>query len=185
MRQRLEANEPKAWQEAVQLLKDRVAGRYLAHAHQLLARPQSGFAVLAIDCAVIEALEQFRRGVAKTPRKQSSAFFEAFLTNTRFKSSFSLKTAKLFYKTIRCGILHQAEAEATSLVKKKQAQFVVKLSPAGTGVIINSRRFHEELEAAFNEYTEALLHGGTDLRGRFITKMHYIARSPQSETGIV
>lgn len=67
LRQRLEANEPKAWQEAIQLLEDRVAGRYLAHARQLLDRPYSGFAVLAIDCAVIEALEQFRRGAAKTP----------------------------------------------------------------------------------------------------------------------
>lgn len=73
--------------------------------------------------------------------------------------------------------MHQAEAEADSLVKKKRTQFVVQLSPSGTGVIINSRRFHEELEAAFEEYKEALRRGYTGLRGHFITKMHYIARS--------
>jgi len=185
LRQRLQANEPGAWREAVGLLHHRLGDRYLSHAGQLLGRQHSGFAVLAVDCAVIEAFEQFRRGVPRTPWKQSGAFFKAFLTTTRFKAFFTTKMAKLFYDTLRCGILHQAEAEADSLVKRKRAAFVVQLSPSGAGLVINARRFHEELEAAFNDYKEALLRGDTGLRSHFIKKMNHIARILQGGGGVV
>ena len=181
LRQRLESGESAAWQEAVGILDHRLGDRYLDHATHLLARDHSGFAVLAVDCAVVEALEQFRRGVPKTPMKQSGAFFEAFLTTTRFKRFFTPATAKLFYHTLRCGILHQAEAEADSLVKKRRADFVVQPSPSGAGLIINVRRFHEELVAAFDDYKQALLRGNVERRQCLIKKMNHIARSEPVE----
>ena len=185
LRTRLEVCEARAWQEAVNILRIRFRTRYLDHSRQLLGRQYSGFAVLAVDCAVVEALEQFRRGEPETPRGKGQQFFRAFLTETRFKDHFSETTADLFYKTIRCGILHQAETKEDSLVKKKKADFVVELAPSRKGLIINARRFHEELERALEDYATALLEGSADLRASFIRKMNYVARVQPGVEGIV
>lgn len=182
LRTRLVAGEQAAWFEAAKRLDDRIRGRYLDHARRLLDERYSGFAVLALNCAVVEALEQFRRGKPKTPAGQCGAYFKAFLTQTRFKVHFRTEAeAGLFYDTIRCGILHQAEAKEDSLVKKNTTHPVAVLSKSGAGLVINARRFHEELEAAFEDYKQSLIDGmeskvRKDLRQAFIDKMDVIAR---------
>lgn len=182
LRSRLVTGEQVAWHEAVKLLDDRIRGRYLDHARRLLDERYSGFAVLAIDSAVIEALEQFRRGKAETPSRKSRTFFKAFLTQTRFKAHFTTaEKAGLFFDTIRCGILHQAEAKEDSLVKKSTAHPVAVLSKSGAGLVINARRFHEELEGAFEDYKKSLTDetqskARQDWRDAFIRKMDAIAR---------
>ena len=186
LRAGLEAGEAKAWGRGIEILRDRVCGRYLNHARLLLAQPYSGFAVLALDCAVVEALEQFRRGKDETPWKQGKAFFRAFLTQTRLGNHFTPAFADLFYETIRCGILHQAETKAYSLVKKKlAASCVVRQSASGKGLVINARAFHDELEAAVDDYAKALLAGDAGLRKTFIRKMAYVAREQTGVTGVV
>lgn len=82
LRKRLDAGDDSAWGEAVAVLRARVDGRYLKQARQIMDRPYSGFAVLAIDSAVIETLEQFRKGVRETPSRKSGEFFRVFLTTT-------------------------------------------------------------------------------------------------------
>jgi hypothetical protein len=149
----------------------------------LLHEPYSGFAVLALDSAVIESLEQFRRGKPETPKRQCGAYFAAFLTQTRLKTHFTPAKAALFYETIRCGILHQAEAKEDSRVKKDSAHPVAVLSKSGAGLVINARRFHEELEGAFEDYKAGLTSdkpskAREESRAAFIRKMDAIARRP-------
>jgi hypothetical protein len=99
------------WDLGVAMFEDRVETRYLEHIRTLLPRKTSGFAVLALDSALIETLEQFRRGKPKTPGKKSWEYFVSFLTETAFGQHFDRTLAILFYNTIRCGLLHQSEAE--------------------------------------------------------------------------
>jgi isocitrate dehydrogenase kinase/phosphatase len=132
----------------------------------------------------VEALEQFRRGVQDTPPYKGKEFFREFLTTTRFKAHFTEETANLFYETVRCGILHQAETKEDSLFMRKRMTFVVRRSRSGKGLDINARRFHEELESAVNEYAFALCGDQPGMRNNFIKKMSYIARS-QSNTGSI
>jgi hypothetical protein len=176
LRTGLASGDAEAWREAVELLRARIDTRYLHHAGELLKRSYSGFAVLAIDCAVVEALEQFRTGEKETPTGKGGEFFQAFLTKTRLVKHFTPETAKLFYQTIRCGILHQAETKEDTLVKKNAKQFVVERSSSGKGLVINAARFHAELNAAFDEYANALLNGDQTLRANFMRKMDHIAR---------
>jgi hypothetical protein len=186
LRTRLTSGDADAWQDAGSLLRDRIAGRYLAHACELLKRRYSGFAVLAIDCAVVEALEQFRRGEKETPWKKGKEFFRDFLTQTRLGEHFTPAMADLFYETVRCGILHQAETKADTLVKKKKTvQFVVRLSPTGKGLVINAARFHDELKRALDDYEDALVTGDPQLRANFIKKMNHIAHVQPGVAGVV
>jgi hypothetical protein len=67
------------------------------------------------------------------------------------------------------------------LVKRNSARPVAVLSKSGAGLVINARRFHEELEGAFDDYKQDLMHvtpskARDDRRSAFIRKMDVIAR---------
>jgi hypothetical protein len=98
------------WQKGVEIFLDRIKTRYLEHIDRIMGHHTSGFAVLALDCTVIETLEQFRRGKPKTPFGKGEAYFVTFLTSTSFNKHFGKDQAMMFYKQIRCGLLHQTEA---------------------------------------------------------------------------
>lgn len=79
------------WKSAVEVFADRFNGRYMA---QVMAmrnhvdvpiREWSGFAIIAIDCLVIETLGQFYRGLAAEYRTKlpDEATLAAELERTR------------------------------------------------------------------------------------------------------
>src|SRR5215469_11978134 len=49
-------NGREAWDTAINIVKDRIKGRWLDHADRLLDEDHSGFAILALDCIVLESL---------------------------------------------------------------------------------------------------------------------------------
>lgn len=88
------------------LIRTRFAERYLDPA---LDNPKRhGFAMLAIGCPMVEALESFRNGWKNTSGKSEAAFCGFFQAHDEFKDL--RPVAHEFYRAIRCGILHQAEA---------------------------------------------------------------------------
>lgn len=170
------------WIRAVAVLRRRLEARFLRPARSLLRQERSGFAILALDSLLVETLEQFRRGVKETPRGAAEGYFIEFLTGPYFGQAFNQTTAKLFYRTVRCGILHQAEVKSTSLVRRDSA-LPVRLSSAGDGVIVNPCLFHKRLERAFLFYRADLRKPTeTDLRKCFRRKMDYIAQVAKPTT---
>jgi hypothetical protein len=171
------------WIRAVSALRKRLDARFLRPARSLLRLRRSGFAVLALDSLLVETLQQFREGVSETPRilrsgrfvLASEDYFKAFLTGPYFGTGFNEATAALFYRTIRCGILHQAEVKSSSLVRRDRP--LVTVSPDGKGLVINPRLFHERVERAFRAYLADLRKpDNADLRRAFRAKMNHIAR---------
>ena len=58
----LSASNPGDWSKAVEIVRDRLVGRYVRFADKNLKDPYSGFVVLALDCLLAETIEQFRTG---------------------------------------------------------------------------------------------------------------------------
>jgi hypothetical protein len=143
------------WQRAFDIFMDRLDTRYLIHIKQLLRHRTSGFAVLTLDCALIETLEQFRRGAPETPFGKSGEYFACFLTETSFSQYFTREHAHLFYKVIRCGLLHQSEAKS-SLVKRSSTLPLIDFTEDRKGLIINAKAFHVRLETVIDEYISLL-----------------------------
>ena len=56
------------WDTAINIVEDRIKGRWLDVVDELLRVPHSGFAILALDFIVIEALWSFRNGRAAPNR---------------------------------------------------------------------------------------------------------------------
>ncbi len=169
------------WQKAIDIFEDRIRGRFFKFIDLIKDCEYSGFAVLALDCLLIETLQQSREGEENTPDGKSKEYFVHFLTKTSFRDFFKEKTATKFYDQIRCGILHQAEVKGNSLVRIGQSVPLVELTQDGEGIIVNRKLFHEQLVKVFEEYLSCLRDPSSeDQRDKFKRKMDYICRCPLS-----
>src|SRR5947209_6806054 len=117
--QRLDSCNPKDWEMAAEIVRDRLVGRFLHFASNCLKEKDSGFVVLAIDCLLIETIQQFRDGVTKG-RGKSGEMVKRFLEGTRFQPEFDAEARQRFFEDIRCGLLHQAEAKRMWLIRRRQ-----------------------------------------------------------------
>lgn len=163
------------WQRAIDMLENRIKGRFLDPIKKIEKGEYSGFAVLALDCLLIETLQQFRKGVYETPYGENRDYFTDFLTETSFNQYFDLKSARKFYVHIRNGILHQAETKYGTTIRITSSLPLV--SENGSDLIINRKKFHQELCNVFNAYLSELREGNDpDLRMNFKNKMDYICR---------
>jgi hypothetical protein len=164
------------WQKAIDIFKDRIYGRFLKPVELIESDTFAGFAVMALDCLLIETFQQFKEGVNKTPDKKSGCYFVHFLTETSFNKWFSIKTADMFYKQIRCGILHQAEAKGSSRIRI-DIPVLVEYTDDNQGLIINRKLFHRQLVKEFESYLKRLQDPSEqDLRNNFKKKMNFICR---------
>lgn len=173
----------RGWQEAIDIFEDRIRGRFLDLIDRIEGINGAGFAVMALDCLLIETLQQFREGKADTPYRMSGEYFRRFLTRTSFTSDFDVKKADLFYDQIRCGILHQAEVKTSSKIQTRDEIPLVSADRSG-GLIINRRKFHKKLERVFQEYLDALRKSDPidePLRKNFRDKMDAVCRIAKIE----
>lgn len=171
------------WAQGVAIFMDRIETRYLEHIRALLRQSTSGFVVLTLDCALIETLEQFRRGKNKTPQREGRQYFESFLTETAFKEHFNKDLAGYFYTEIRCGLLHQSEAGGTSRVKRGKSLPLVSATTDGKGVVVNTPEFHSLLEKVIKDYADILQDvKAIPQREAFRRKMNFICRVEEKES---
>ena len=176
--QRLKFDHETDWQRAADIFEDRMQGRFFEIVGKIEAQPFAGFAVLAIDCLLIETLQQFREGVPNSRRKSQQHFVD-FLTQTRFGQVFDNDLALRFYRQIRSGILHQGEVNENSLVRKGDRFPLIARADDGEGVIVNRVKFHAMLVRVFEDYLADLRNPKNEAaRHKFKAKMDYICRLP-------
>lgn len=167
------------WQKAIDIFEDRIRGRFLGVVEKIQCHTFSGFAIMALDCLLIETLQQFYEGVEKTPARQSGDYFRRFLTQTSFREFFDEDKAKMFYRQIRNGILHQAEAKGSSRIWIRKGTLLVEYADDGNGLLINRNKFHEQLVHEFENYVSRLRQNSPvnhELRHKFKHKMNAICK---------
>ena len=73
-------------------------------------------------------------------------------------------------------ILHQAEVKKISR-ERMDTDEMVRLIPNGQGLIINRKKFHQQLEMVFQQYLADLRNpANCELRAHFREKMNHICR---------
>lgn len=95
------------WNLAAKIFYDRIESRYLKPV-RLIANDDkigefSGFAILAIDCLIIETLNQFYNGLDETKGKHWKAFWHIFKNSPHFKPFSTGKRRKSFTATFVVG----------------------------------------------------------------------------------
>jgi len=155
---KLQLDDPmsKDWGKAVSVFRARIYSRFIDAADVLVCLDEKkpikerrfGFAILAIDCAVVETIGAFQEGLTDTDRKSKGTFAKFLSTSPGFQKHFTLARAKKFYSDFRCGILHQAETGGESKVWS-----VGELIPDDAGrLTVNRTKFHEQLKADIETY---------------------------------
>lgn len=161
------------WATAVEIVKDRLHGRFLRYAGNCLRSPHSGFVVLAIDSLLLETLQQFREGIVDG-RNKSKVMVTRFLAGQRFQPDFDENARNAYYSDIRCGLLHQAEARQMWLVRRGE-EVMLRSSPNGEGYVIDVQLFHKAIRSSMNDYLRELLKPTSkELRAHLWTKMNHI-----------
>jgi len=164
------------WQKGIDIFEDRMESRFFRHTNMIERDGYSGFVIMALDCLLIETLQQFYKGMSETPYGKSKSYFEDFLTETSFGKFFDKTLASKFYTHIRSGILHQAEVKGSSRILTQRSGPLVGLSKDGDGLIINRRLFHGQLLREYNNCIIKLRNASPDntQRVNFRKKMDLI-----------
>lgn len=168
------------WQKSFKIFEDRIQGRFLNIVNNILSQSFSGFVVMAIDCLLIETLEQFYQGVPSSVGSSQTFFIKFFSRSPFFDKAFTTNQKKLIYNHFRNGIFHQAELKGSSRVLRVGP--LIDSTNKGTGLVINRNKFHKQLVVEFNTYINKLRANtpvDQDLRLKFRSKMDYICRKPQ------
>ena len=169
----LDRKDAAHWPKAVKIVRDRLHGRFLHFADKCLKDEFSGFVVLSIDCLLVETIQQFIDGVTDG-HGASARLFKECLKGSRFQPDFDTdKVRGDFYRDIRCGLLHQAEANNKWLIRRKQATLLKKVG--SDGYIIDVGRFHAAIRDSLEDYLTLLCKPeSSDLRAKLWTKMDHI-----------
>lgn len=176
----LDFNFPNAWARAISIFERRIHGRFTEAVDYLIADDESripterrwGFAILAIDCLLIETLQAFREGLTDT-RGRSRELCVRFLTQTNgFNHVFTDHLATRFYNEFRCGLAHHAQIFGSGKVWSVGPL----LSLNGDQITVNRTAFHRSLLSEIAKYLDALRLGAdVTLRDNFRTKMDFVA----------
>lgn len=86
------------WPLVARILRDRVYGRFLRVIPKIKSMEGAGFAIMALDCLLIETLCQFQHGWLRTPNGRGQEVFGGFLLHQM--NGFEEKTVKRFYKPL-------------------------------------------------------------------------------------
>lgn len=181
---RLKLDDPNTpdWTRAIEIGRARIYGRYFDAVDVLIQAEEGlpahkkryGFAILAIDCLLVETFQAFKDGITDTTG-QSKPVFKRFLeTSPSFRSHFKDDQLREdFYKHFRCGILHQGETKKGSRVWSI-GRLVWR---SKEGIIVNRTEFHQSLKNDFDLYLKELAENSDPKsRENYRTVMGHIAR---------
>lgn len=113
---------------------------------------KNGFAILANCCLLIETLETFYRGWKNTNNRSEIAFLKYFSREKLLSEFSSDDFPTLFYKHIRCGILHQGEVTGGWRVSRAKETPLIDLK----NKLINATKFQKTIKKSLINYRLAL-----------------------------
>lgn len=172
----IRSNE-KDWRFSIKIFEDRIRGRYLNIIESIIREGDlvvDGFAVMALNCLMIETLLQFKNGWNETPRGKNSEEYKQFLSQEFPHIFTNIKLAQRFYTDIRCGILHSAQTKNGSQLTVGE-DYIVKLINNGRGISVDVIRVSRVIINYFNNYIQTLKDYRNEReRFYFLQKMKYL-----------
>jgi hypothetical protein len=166
------------WVTAIHIVEDRIKGRWLDAADQLLGKPHTGFAILALDCIVLESLWGFMNGKA-VPRGGEKQVYQDILGGRRF--GWTAEQSESFRTSVRNGIMHDAETRSRWLVAKTVPPDVICRRNQAGDYKLNRTKFHIASSAAVKDWVAELRSGDPALRGKMRNRMNQIIKKHYKE----
>jgi hypothetical protein len=137
--------------DIAQLIRKRFEERYLEPILGVDEQKKHGFAMLAICCLMVEAMESFRNGWKETEGRSENAFCSFFQIHDEFRELRPL--AHEFYRAVRCGILHQAETTSGWRIHRDAGKL---LEQQGEVRWLSAAEFGSRLRSVLKQYCDDL-----------------------------
>lgn len=168
------SSDDSAWNSAVNILRDRIQGRYIDQIDMLSGDINTnGFTIMALNCLLIEALYQFENGLKET-KSSNKENYAKFLRKMDSNAFYNDEIAKKFYTNIRCGILHSAQTKEESRLTDREG-FVATIE--NNVLIVSVKGVADLIKNHFDNYSVKLLNPAEiKLRENFLKKMKYVCR---------
>jgi hypothetical protein len=158
--------------ELATFVRERLKERYIDPVTALDPQGKNGFAIMALSCLLMETLESFYQGWAKSP-DSARAFCYFFDRHRRFDMFRGY--SQEFYKNVRCGILHQGETTSGwTITRNEKHQLFDPSVPR-----IHATKFHNRMALCVEDYSAQLAAKpiADDLWVKFFKKMDATIRS--------
>lgn len=200
LEKKLKTNYNNNWDEAYKFFELRICSRYLKPINSILElKPNNGkgFAVVNLQCSLIEMIESFINGwIYKYPNfinqegkpfKGNQNIFKSFFDNrSPFKKYHPKINGNLFYVDVRCGLLHETQTKNNWKIKKDTANTKLSYVENSDEKIIYRENFQRDLELLIDDYKKAIINGlnfdnisACELRKNFISKFNHICKESQ------
>lgn len=167
------------WEKAINIFEDRIRTRYFLAIGKLMQRTDRyemrryGFAIVTLQCSLIETLAKFKYGADKTRNKER---FTDFLNEYFIDGSNSKYLADKVYKDIRCGIVHSGATDNKSGLSCECIE-LVSLLPNGA-ISLDLLILQEKLELYFEGYKKRLKNEKEcELRKNFVYTMNIVCKA--------
>lgn len=163
------------WKKAIHMFEDRINGRYLNVISKIRENNylhNDGFAIMALNCLLIETLLQFKEGWNETKHSNSDEY-SRFLIEEFPAVFINITLARCFYSNIRCGILHSAQTKKGSQLTTRNQYIVRRIDNNRISVDVIG------ISNIINDYFERYLENirnreNIELRNNFLKKMNFI-----------
>jgi len=161
--------------DAINLLSDQCDDR---RGHNL------SFSIMALNCLLIETLQQFYEGNDTTPGGNEVAFKRFFDRSPHFHRYFNGTISNQFYSNVRCGILHQAQTKR-NVALEFNGDIMVQHKGRPRWLVFNTKAISHALHNEFVDYIERLKSDSElELRHNFVRKMRFIVQKAESRASL-
>lgn len=167
------------WDEAIKIFSDRIKIRYFSAIEKLMEKTDKysmrkyGFAIVTLQCSLIDTLSNFRYGEDKQGNKER---FTSFLKEYIIKGENADKLAKKVYEDIRCGIVHSGATDNMSGLSCELPRLVTELA-GGKSISLDIIVLQRELKKYYIKYIEKIQdEKETEIRKNFVHTMDKVCK---------
>lgn len=167
------------WNKAIDIFIDRINSRYFYAIDKLMENESRyemlkyGFAIVTLQCSLIDTLSKFRYGADKQNNEKR---FKDFLKEYFIFGANAEVLAKKVYIDIRCGLVHSGSTDNKSGLSCEMIELVSFL-PNNEGISLDLLILQEEVEKYFDEYIKKLKDKKDDeLRKNFVHTMNEVCK---------
>ncbi|MDD3145264.1 MAG: hypothetical protein PHV23_04100 [Candidatus Gracilibacteria bacterium] len=180
---KLNINEEKGWDKAILILKDRIESRFFEPIDLLIKfeennKPKDnyfGFTILAISCLLIETIQGFKEGIYNH-KNESEQLIKKFCSELGLNN----EEQDLFYKKIRCGILHKGEVEGVLIYSHKNNEEIIT-TYSKDETVLERNILYMEIKKNFYKYLSKIK-DNENLKNNYIKVMDGICNKVKINT---
>lgn len=148
------------FQDICRVMKERVEDNYASPMRTFLRytgtqdhREQHGFIIMGINCILIEFYYEMSNGYDQTTSNGGTVQLAYTTILPQLDNAITIDEAIIFYKGVRCGIIHQGQTKEDTAITFEYNKIIEKNGPY---YLCNPQILFDKLQELYKKYWEVL-----------------------------